>query len=58
LNIEKVTSMSYIFYSCKSLTSLPYISKWNANNVINYDFIFSECSSLTSYPDISKWNKK
>ena len=27
--------MSYIFYKCESLSSLPDISKWNTNNVTN-----------------------
>jgi len=48
--------MSDIFSYCKSLTSLPYISKWNINNVTNMTDIFSYCKSLTSLPDISKWN--
>ena len=27
--------MSYMFYGCKSLSSLPDISKWNTNNINN-----------------------
>ena len=30
--INNVTNMSYMFYGCKSLSSLPDISKWNTIN--------------------------
>ena len=45
-----------IFYECKSLISLPNISKWNLNNVKVIKFLFYECSSLEELPDISNWN--
>ena len=48
--------MSFMFYECSSLSSLPDISKWNTNNVTNMISIFNRCSSLLSLPDISKWN--
>ena len=54
--INNVTDMSYMFYWCSSLSSLPDISKWNINNVTNMSSMFYECSSLSSLPDISKWN--
>ena len=38
------------------MVSLPDISKWNTNNIINMSGIFNECSSLLYLPDISKWN--
>ena len=41
---------------CSSLTSLPDISKWNTNNVMNKYYMFYGCSSLSSLPGISKWN--
>ena len=49
--------MSSIFYNCKSLISIPDISKWNLNNVDDISFIFYGCESLVSLPDLSKWNK-
>ena len=49
--------MSSIFYNCKSLISLPDISKWNFKNVDDISFIFNGCHSLVSLPDLSKWNK-
>ena len=52
----KVTDMSYMFYGCSSLSSLPDISKWNTNNVTNLSWMFYGCSSLSYLPDISKWN--
>ena len=45
-----------MFDGCSSLSSLPDISQWNTNNVINMDYMFSRCKSLSSLPDISKWN--
>ena len=53
---ESITDMSYMFYGCSSLSSLPDISKWNTNNVTYMYGLFSSCSSLSSLPDISKWN--
>jgi len=55
-NTNNVTDMSYLFYNCSSLSSLPDISKWNTNNATNMSDIFSGCSSLSSLPDISNWN--
>ena len=48
--------MPLLFYECKSLLSLPDISKWNINNVTNINYLFFRCESLSSLPDISKWN--
>ena len=45
-----------MFCGCSSLSSLPDISNWNTNNVINMSSMFRGCSSLSSLPDISKWN--
>ena len=45
-----------MFYNCSSLISLPDISNWNTNYVIDISMIFSKCISLSSFPDISKWN--
>ena len=54
--INNVTNMSYMFYGCSLLSSLPDISKWNTNNVTNMNYMFCKCLSLSSLPDISKWN--
>ena len=51
-----VTNMSYMFYECSSLISLPDISKWDTKNVTNMSYMFNGCSSLISLPDISKWD--
>ena len=47
-----------MFGGCKSLNSLPDISKWNTKNVTNMSCMFYYCESLNSLPDISKWNTK
>ena len=48
--------MNGAFSHCKSLQSLPDISKWNIQNVTDISDLFSFCSKLNSLPDISKWN--
>ena len=53
--IDKVTDMSYMFSGCRSLSSLPDISKWNTNKVTKMEAIFISCG-LSCLPDISKWN--
>ena len=50
--------MNNMFEECKSLESLPDISKWNTENVTHMGRMFEECKSLESLPDISKWNTK
>ena len=47
-----------MFYNCSSLSSLPDISKWITNNVIESSLMFSKCTLLISMPDISKWKTK
>ena len=37
--IDEITNMSCIFYECSSLLSIPDISKWNTNNVINMSYL-------------------
>jgi len=54
-NTSKVKNMSFMFYGCESLNSLPDISKWITSNVNNMSYMFSGCESLNSLPDISKW---
>ena len=56
LNSNYITSINKIFYNCKSLITLPDISKWNISQVRDLSMIFYNCSSLKSLPDISKWN--
>ena len=45
-----------LFYQCKSLISLPDLSKWNTKNIYYLISTFEGCSSLLSLPDISNWN--
>ena len=48
--------MYNMFEGCKSLISLPDISKWDTSNVIDIGGIFKGCESLISLPDVSKWD--
>ena len=38
--IKNITDMSYMFYECSKLSSLPDISKWNTSNVKDMSYIF------------------
>ena len=48
--------MSKIFSNCKSLFSLPDISKWNTNNIKSFYCLFFKCFLLKYIPNISIWN--
>ena len=39
--------MSYMFYNCESLSSLPDLSKWNTDNVTDMSYIFHNCELLS-----------
>ena len=54
LNTEKVTNMSYMFFSCSSLTSLD-VTHFNTAKVTNMNRLFAYCSSLTSL-DVTHFN--
>jgi len=54
--IKDIVDMSYMFYRCFSLFSIPDISEWNTSNVTNMSHAFDGCISLTDLPDISKLN--
>jgi len=47
--------MSFMFNECSKLSSLPDISKWNINNVINMKVMFQACPSLTELSDIRQY---
>ena len=38
--IKTITNMYFMFSNCESLTSLPDISNWNTNNIINMSLMF------------------
>ena len=54
LNTEKVTNMSYMFFTCSSLTSLD-VTHFNTAKVTNMNSMFESCSSLTSL-DVTYFN--
>jgi surface protein len=47
--------MGCIFYECKSISSLPEISKWNTQNVTDMNGMFDECNKKLKIP--KKFNK-
>ena len=46
--------MSEMFYYCKSLLSLPDISKWNTSNLENAYRMFGECDKIMKKPTIKR----
>ena len=54
VNTAKVTNMAYMFYDCKSLSSLN-VGNFNTANVTDMSYMFNNCSSLTSL-DLSNFN--
>ena len=56
IGIKDITDLSYMFYSCSSLLSLPDKSDLDFKQVTNMYHLFANCSSLISLPVISKWN--
>ena len=52
---DKINDMFKIFLSGEDLYSLPDISDWKINKVIDISNLFSNCQ-LSSLPDLSKWN--
>ena len=48
-----VTNMSYMFYSCSSLTSVP---EFDTSNVTSMNFMFQFCYELTSVPEFDTSN--
>ena len=56
LSFIRITNINNMFSGCKSLISLPDLSKWNTSNIENMIYMFSGCKSLISLPDLSKWN--
>ena len=56
IGIDKITDMSNMFSGCKSLVSLPNISKWDISKVTSLKEIFSGCESISLLDNISKWN--
>ena len=51
---SKVTSMDYMFYDCKALTSLD-VSSFDTSKVTSMFYMFGYCQSLTSL-DVSKFD--
>ena len=43
---SQLTDISYMFCGCKSLISLPDISKWNTSSVKDMSYMFCGCKSL------------
>jgi len=54
MEYKKFKNISCMFAGCASLISLPDISNWNTQNIINMNALLYNCLSLESLPDISK----
>ena len=54
--VKNITDMSYMFYKCKNLISVPNISQMNTSKITNMNRLFEGCQLLESLPDISSWD--
>ena len=50
---SNVTNMSYMFYSCSNLTTIPSL---DTSNVTDMNSMFSSCSNLTTIPSFDTSN--
>ena len=55
IDVSCVRNMNSMFYSCRSLTSIEGLDRWDVSSVTNMGSMFYSCSSLTSL-DISEWD--
>ena len=53
--INNINDFSYMFCGCKSLISLPDISKLNTSNITSMAYMFYGCSSLKNINSIKKF---
>ena len=53
IDTSNVTNMSYMFYYCNNLTSIPLL---NTSNVTNMSYMFYYCNNLTSIPQLDTSN--
>ena len=54
IDTSNVTDMSYVFQSCRNLTSID-LSNWDTSNVTDMSYMFNHCTNLTSL-DLSNWD--
>ena len=53
---EPMFNISYMFYDCTDLKSLPDINSLNTEKILDMSYMFYNCISLSNIPDIFKWN--
>ena len=54
--VNNIKDMSYMFYKCNNLISVPNISQMNTSKLIIMSSLFVGCELLESLPDFSNWN--
>ena len=55
-NVSNITDISFMFYECKNLKSIGYLSKWDVSKVESMESMFYRCYELESIGDLSKWD--
>ncbi len=53
-DVSAVTDMSWAFYNCVSLTTIPNMENWNTGMVKRMDLMFSGCTNFNQ--PIGNWN--
>ena len=56
IEYKPVTKMSFMFYECTSLISIPDINNWNTKYVTKMNSMFHGCMSLNFLPHLSDWD--
>ena len=46
VDTSNVTDMSFMFYSCDSLTDISALSSWDTSNVTDVSYMFGYCSKM------------
>ena len=53
--INNLTDISYMFYNCVSLYSIPDISNFDTSKIRNMSYLFYNCKNLRDVSGISNW---
>jgi len=53
--ISYITNISYMFFDCDRLLSIPDIFMWDTSNINNMEYLFYGCTNLSSIPKIDCW---
>ena len=56
IETKPITDMSFLFYKCESLNSIPDMDNWDTKNVTKMNCMFCKCTSLISLVGMCNWD--